>query len=133
MSKNFAKSFATLGTKLGNPRSDWSAVSTDGSKVAISIWRDELDYSDRTRPVFDCRDHKDIAIWSVYRGNQKRKEHIRHAIEHCEGRFSVVLLTAVDTGVLPREIKDASPLQMFGVVTDFDPDTGGFRAEFLKP
>ncbi|MEQ9327179.1 MAG: hypothetical protein RJQ21_07775 [Rhodospirillales bacterium] len=133
MSKNFARSFASLGTKLQNPRSDWSAVSPDGNKVAISIWRDELDYTDRSRPVFDCRKHKDIATWSTYRGNQKRKEHLRHALENCDGRFGVVLLTAVDTDVLPREIREASPWQMVGVITHFDPDSGGFRAEFLKP
>ena len=63
MSKNFASSFKKLGTKLQNPRADWSAVSEDGKIVAISIWRYELDYSDKTRPVFDCRQHKNLGIW----------------------------------------------------------------------
>lgn len=132
MSKNFASSFKKLGTKLQNPRADWSAVSEDGKIVAISIWRDELDYSDKTRPVFDCRQHKNIGIWSKYRGNQKRKEHIRHALENCGGRFSVVLLTARDTEVLPREISEATTWSMSGLITEFDEESGAFRAEFFK-
>jgi len=133
VSKNFAKSFEELGAKLGNPRADWSAISSDGKIVVISIWGDELDYSDRTRPILDCRNHKDISEWSAFPGNKLRKHHIEYALNHCDGLFKVVLLRAKDPNALPREIKEAWVWpKMMGNITDFDPKTGAFRAEFSR-
>tara|TARA_R100000789_G_scaffold92129_1_gene90521 strand:- start:505 stop:810 length:306 start_codon:yes stop_codon:yes gene_type:complete len=91
LSKNFAKSFEAFGVKLKNPRADWSAVSDDGKTVVISIWRDELDYTDNKRPVLECRQHPRLAEWSTYRGNKLRRQHIEHALRNCDGLFKVVL------------------------------------------
>ena len=65
MSKNFAKSFEAFGVKLKNPRADWSAVIDDGKTVVISIWRDELDYTDNKRPVLDSSEVTETTLFMI--------------------------------------------------------------------
>lgn len=133
MSKNFVASFKKLGAPLASPRADWSGVSADGKTVAISIWRDELDNSIPGSPILDCRQHKDISVWAEFPGNKKRKAHIEHALSSTDGIFKIVMLRAKDPEKLPREIDEAWIWKgMIGKITDYDPNTGGFRAEFIK-
>ena len=120
------KAFAVYGTKCRNVRWSWSAVSDDGKTVVLVFWKDRapggLDsYSDwgwaGTRVV--------EAV-----GNRYRKEHIQHAINKLGGIVRVVWAEAVDPNANPRRVKRWRALPDVTMkITDFDPDTGQWKAE----
>jgi len=119
--------FAEYGAVSANPQWSWSARSPDGSTVVLTFWKDRLNF--KTNPI-SYDDYK----WEGYPiekrpGNSERKKNIRWALDHLDGIVRVVIARAVDTSAVPRRIAECYPQKnLFMRITDFDEETGEFRA-----
>jgi len=123
--KTLTEAFAFFGTVPRNSRWAWSAVSPDGRTVAVTLWDDER-ASDGSVDFFDAEKRE---RWRHQTGNRDRIRNLRHAIEHCDGKFRVVRVVAKDRNAFPRQIKDriADPHTVMQI-TRFDEETGEFAA-----
>jgi len=123
---NFTGAFAALGYDLRAPRTDWSAERADG--VCLSLWSREIDWKAK---VFDTRLHAmPIDQWNRKPGFKLRLRHMTRAVDELGGRIDVILVT----GKPGESYEDAHPWKpeerhASWYVTDFDRETGHFRAE----
>ncbi|MBC6442723.1 MAG: hypothetical protein GDA53_06310 [Rhodobacteraceae bacterium] len=125
------EAFAAAGFTLRNPRCDWSAMSDDGKKVALTVWSDEINKSRAPWSYGDIAAQK-LAIWQNRAGNSVRKRHLRHVRNHCDGRAELVLVTAQDVTAEPRKVERARPWpERTGVLQEFDETTGEFRMDLI--
>ena len=128
----FTEAYRKAGYVLANPRNDWSAVRSDGSAVALTIWQDEIVKGQG--PLFvDLRGHPLLAEWKDRQGNRKKIRDVKHGLAHCGGVFDIILCRAVDVTASPRKVAYAEYWQrMRGHI---NPDTldegdGTFRIDF---
>ena len=123
------EAYGVYGVAPKNPRWSWSARSDDGGVVVLALWTDRMDWKSRPR-VYDDFGRHDLADRDSQPGNVERIENLRHARDHCEGLFRVVLVEPVDRDSRPRRIKDrwAKPELLMRLVR-LDEETGEFRAE----
>ena len=71
---SLAAAFAHFGASGKNPRWSWSARSSDGAIVVLTLWRDEFDYT--TKPVsYSSFGHK-VDLWLTRPGNKERLENL---------------------------------------------------------
>jgi hypothetical protein len=128
MALGLSAAYAKAGYKLANARQHWSALRADGGAVALSVWSDEIDKSsDPWRYVI--WDHPTFAEWRDRPGQRTRAGHIAHGLEHCGGRFDLILCRAKPPIGDPRVVEEARPwVQRVGVIApeDFRPETGEF-------
>ncbi|RVT82101.1 hypothetical protein DXV76_16620 [Rhodobacteraceae bacterium CCMM004] len=129
MAGTFTEAYRQAGYAIANPRNQWSALSADGTRVAMTVWSDEIDKSSEPW-VVDIRDHPRLEAWGGRTGNAIRKKHIAHALVRCAGRVDLILCVAEDPTRQPRRIKIARhwPQRIGRLDPDgFDPETGTFR------
>ena len=131
MSKTDA--FASFGTICKNVRWSWSGRSPDGKTVALTFWKDRFtDF--KARPIiYDDTGWDKPELVTSSPGNRERIENIRWALDHLNGEVRVVIATAKDVNVSPREIKDCYPQPNLRMrITDFIEATGEWRAESIE-
>jgi hypothetical protein len=126
---NYADAFKTLGYKLQNHQTDWSAEKTDG--VCISMWRERLT---RKSPLhFDTDEAWPDGEPATNKiGFNKRTRHIETACEKFDGFVDVVLRD----GAYGEQHGDSEPWNWKHrggrwKITRFDPSSGKFRAEVV--
>jgi hypothetical protein len=127
----FTKAYMDAGYELSNPRNQWSARTPDGSRVALTVWADEIDKSSEPW-LLDTHDHPRFEEWGGRVGNAIRKKDIAYALEALGGRCDLILCVAEDPTASTRKIKIARHwTQRVGrlVAERFDPETGHFRLE----
>jgi hypothetical protein len=119
------EAFAFFDTAARNVRWGWSAISADGRTVAVTLWDHER-AADGSVDFFDPIERE---RWRHHLGNRDRIKNLRHAIEHCDGKFRVVRVVAKDINAYPRQIKQriADPDTVMQI-TRFDEETGEFAA-----
>ncbi len=93
--------------------------------VAVTLW----DHERAADGSVDFFDEKKRERWVGRLGNRDRIKNLRHALDHCDGKFRVVRVIAKDTHADPRQIKDriADPLTIMQI-SHFDEETGEFAA-----
>ena len=123
-----AEAFKRAGVVAKNQRWSWSARSSDGNTVVMTLWKDLLDY--RVRPiVYSTFDRENLAVWVDRPGNRERLENLIWARDHCDGLFRVVITTAKNVRADTREIEDAHYQErMIMKLVDLNEQTGEFRA-----
>lgn len=133
MALGLGAAYALAGYKLGSARQNWSALRADGGAVALSVWSDEIDKtSEPWRYVM--WDHPTFEEWRDRPGQMTRAGHIAHGLEHCDGRFDLILCRAKTPIGNPRVVEEARPwVQRVGVIApeDFRPETGEFIMTLL--
>jgi hypothetical protein len=120
--------FAHFDAALVNSRWSWSARSADQKTVVLALWQHALK-KEGDRWVY--RDYQiEGRAWGKDKpGNRERIENLKYAIEHCAGRFRVVIEIAKDVNANPREAQECFPKpQLVMKVTDLNQDTGEFSA-----
>jgi hypothetical protein len=119
--------FRKAGVRARNTRQSWSAKSDNGNTIVMTLWKDLLDYS--STPISYSSYHRDNPLWKDRWGNRERLENLRWARDHCGGVFRVIITTAKDTDVEPREVADAFYHErMIMKIKDLDEETGEFSA-----
>jgi hypothetical protein len=123
--------FREYGVKLRNDRYSWSGRTEDGKTVVLQLWKDHFDYKNKPVSYSDFEDPR-LSTWVDRRGNLDRIEDIRWAIDHCDGRFRVVIGVAKDIDVHTRETASAyaRPNILMKVVR-FNELTGELHAEMV--
>jgi hypothetical protein len=128
--RTLTKCWADLGVKPTNVVWSWTACDEDKKIVAMTFWTNEFD--DETRRVYESRPGTKTA--KPRRGSVERLKHLQFAKDHCEGKVSVVLITArhqlistankaVDRWVIAD--REVVPWRM--KVVELDHSTGHFK------
>jgi hypothetical protein len=124
--------FQTLGYKLPNVRTYWSAESETG--ICLTLW-DALRDPNFDRKRFDSKKNgRSIIHWGHKQGNTFRKRHIQQAIGKFNSWVDVVLL--FEGTSKSRRVDRAEPWclpehQGRWRVTCFEANTGHFAIELL--
>jgi|SRR5277367_1638893 len=116
--------FAHFGAVCVTRQPSLSAISTDGSTVAVAMWEDEFG-----------RDGDRITYQSRYRQRSDRKliANLNWARVHCNALVRVVVVRAEDVQANPRTIEYCRPNdELIMRITHLDSKTGMFRAESLN-
>ena len=125
--------FEYFGTVQANERWSWSAISGDGSVVAVVVWKDQLKY-DNKQPYYDgFNEHHEEGIhaWGDRPGNQERKRYLAHAIKNLDSLVRVVIAVAKDIKVDPRTIESIYPMKhLWFKIEEFNEKTGQFRLKY---
>lgn len=123
--RTLTEAFAFHGTRTHNIRQAWSAISDDGSTVAITIWNHDQ-AADGSIDYIGAADGKE---WHDRWGNRERARHLQHALDHCGGQFRVVRVYEETSGRgnkrLRRRFADPDTVMQ---ITRFDPSSGEFAA-----
>jgi hypothetical protein len=129
---SLARAFAHFGVKGKNQRWSWSARSADGKTVALTLWKDRLDYT--AKPiVYDTFRRANLHVWIDRPGNRERIENLIWARDHCDGLFRVVITVAKDVNAEPRKIEDCYPKDNWLMqIVKLDETTGQFRAAKIE-
>ncbi len=131
MMSGIVAAYAQYGAELKNPQWSWSAIAPDG-EVILTLWQDEFDYSAKP-PCYDLFESPTLSLWSGRQGNKDRIEHLKHARDHREGRFRVVVAKALDPAADPRKIGEAfARPNMLMSLDALDERTGEFKASLLS-
>jgi len=119
------EAFAYWGAKGKNSRWSWSARSTDGHTVVITLWKDQLK-SHQGQIVYSTLHHANL---SKDPGKTERIENLIWAEDHCDGRFRVVITVAEDENARPRKIAYCYPKEDWIMkIAELNRETGEFRA-----
>jgi hypothetical protein len=81
------RAFGCYGARPRNPMTDWSAISSDGRTVAVSLWLDE--FRGRARAMVYEKIHTDD--WLPGPGKRLFFEHLQYALDHCSGLVRIVV------------------------------------------
>lgn len=121
--------FEHFGAVCKNPRWSWSARSTDGKTVVITMWEDEIT-QDGPMVIYQSR----LRTRTRKRpGETERLENLIWAHDHCDGLVRVVRMTARDEKANPRSIATCYPDDdLIMCVTALDKAKGTFRAESVS-
>jgi hypothetical protein len=125
------EAFAHFGVSLTNVRWSWSGRTTDGKTVVLALWSDR--FTRKTSPIrYEAVRTDANEKWLARPGNRERLDNLISAQTNCQGLFRVVMLTPKDAQSDPREIAEAFPKsEMLMRITEFDKQTGEFRAELV--
>lgn len=127
--KNIADCFSEFGATIRNVRWGWSGRSDNGDVVVLTLWDDLIKVADGV-PVFDSFRAGRVEDWSQRIGNRFRKLDIEHSLAVHGGQFRAVIQHAENPKAETRKVVDRHPdLERVWRVTDYNPDTGEFRAE----
>lgn len=133
MAATFTDAFKEAGYQLTSPRIQWSSLSADGARVAITIWADEIDKTQEPWQ-FDCRGDPRIDEWINKPGNALRMRHLKHALERCGGKVDLILCRAENPKAVTRKVVAARWWkERIGLIQpgELDEDTGAFRVQLL--
>ena len=124
------EAFEHFGTKLTNTRWSWSAISEDGSVIALVLWQDAVKGRDGKLVYHD--DSELDAEWRKRPGHGERIRHLAHCRDHLDGRFRAVIARAVDKEADPRDIASCHPQDgVWWELDEFDETTGAFVAHVV--
>lgn len=127
-----ADAFAHFGVTGKNQRWSWSARSTNGDVVVLTLWRDHFDYSTNPPRYYANADLDSSADWLDRPGNRERLENLIWAEDNCGGEFRVIVIEPVDPNAKPRQIKNCYPKdRMVGRIIKLNRESGEFEAEIL--
>lgn len=123
-----SEAFAFFDAKGNNPRWSWSARSSDGKVIVLTLWQDELKPEGK-KWVYHAKARGDFAEWLQKPGNKEKLENLKWAQDECDGLFRVVVAIEQDTSAIPRAIKECFPHpKLIMRITELDRETGEFRA-----
>jgi hypothetical protein len=120
--------FAKFNTVAHNVRNAWSAISPDGSTVAITWWMDKayLDHDGRIKLVETARKMRNSITDT---GARVRRRHMIHVRDDLDGIFRVVLARRADKTTVPCRTIERIPLSdVWMHLDDFNEETGEFVA-----
>ncbi|RWQ42241.1 MAG: hypothetical protein EOS21_09555 [Mesorhizobium sp.] len=126
MKFNHSECFAHFGTKPKNVYWSWSARNEATKTVAVTLWQHEFVWVDRN-PIYE-RSWLDPEA-RVRPGHNELMDNLRWAIDHADGRISVIIAMAKDKLAKTREIAECFPSKIVMKVTALDEATGSFRLE----
>ena len=129
----FSSAYREAGYELNNPRNQWSAQRADG-KVAITVWKDEIDRSEEPWLYDLSVSHRRFDYWKNLAGNTVRRRHIASALERGCNEFDLILCEAEDPYVEPRKVRIARHWkQRKGRIVEgsFDSAVGTFVMELV--
>ena len=120
--------FEMLGCPLRDVRGDWSGLSPDGNRVAVTVWEDEIEREAElwTFGKIPCAK---LGVWKDRRGNKRRIQHFEHALARTNGLMEIVLVTARNQTDEPRKVIRAVHMaDRYAELKseDFDRTTGKF-------
>lgn len=121
-----AECFQKFGAEKANPRWSWSARSSDGKTVVLTLWCDLIRIQDKTA-TYDTFG-LNLDQWIDRAGNRERLENLKWARDHCDGLFRVVIIVAKDLNTHPWSIAECYPHDMQMRLRDLNEETGEFRA-----
>src|SRR5215472_8383439 len=122
--------YAFYGATMRCTRNSWSAIGRDGIPV-LTVWDINFDWPNlryHRKPV-----PADLPYYRHSRQFKDYIEHVKHAIEHCDGHFyGVYNKRTTPEGVRPWHGTNFQALKMwiFKVVS-FDETTGEFEADII--
>jgi Protein NO VEIN, C-terminal len=124
--------FEFYGARASNPRWSWSARSSDGAIVVLTLWKDELRRRNG-KTIYVAKRRSSGSNWINRAGNRERLENLKWARDHCKGLFHVVLAVAEDEHASPRRILRCNPRpDLVMRITYLDEETGEFRAVKIR-
>lgn len=119
--------FNAFGAVGSNPRWSWSARSSDGGTVVITLWKDRIVFKGGTVFYEDVK--IDTEAWRDRPGNRERIANLIWAREHCNGFFKTVITIAKDERRQPREIRECFPKPEYNMrILSLNEGTGEFVA-----
>lgn len=130
MTKRWTKteSFKAFGTASRNVRWSWSAISPNGDRVALVLWKDKFSTGPDGKKIYVDRDDRGHD-WSRRPGNRERLEYLQHAVDHLGGIVHVVIAETPETDVRVRSIHRCRPAPELRMrVTELDRRTGEYTA-----
>lgn len=124
------EAFAKYGVAGKNQRWSWSARSSDGQTVVLTLWQDLVKLSEGV-VYYDTFGHRSEE-WSDKPGNRERLENLIWARDKCGGLFRVIITVAADTDEFPRRIASCFARPDWTMtLTDLNETTGEFRAKMV--
>jgi hypothetical protein len=119
--------FAHFGAECANPRWSWSARSTDGQTVVVTLWQDAIR---QHRDLLTYRQEARTSGKSPVPGSKDRMANLIWARDHCDSLVRVVIVVANNVKANPRRIADCFPVdRLIMRITHLDAATGAFRLE----
>jgi len=123
--------FAHFGVTLDNVQWSWSGVSADRDTVAVVLWQDGV--KGRNGALVYLDNEELDAEWRDRIGNKYRIKHLRHAMDHLDGKFRAIIAKALDVNADPRKIAKCFPQEdVFWKIDSLDNITGAFTAHVLR-
>lgn len=120
--------FRRYGLRLLNLMTDWSALSSDGLVVALSLWLDEF----RGRAGAMVYEKLDTRDWMDAAAKRRFFRHLQHSLHHCGGLVRVVV-SVRDPANHARTV-DCYPVpNVIMRITRLDVAAGSFRLEQVVP
>ena len=105
----------------------WSAQSPDRSVTVLTLWEDQIS-DDGVNVIADTMGHPTLDLWIESRQNKRRIQHLRD-VRAGSRQFRVIMLRAAVAAGAPRRTAARWPEDyLIMTLTDFDADTGEFRA-----
>jgi hypothetical protein len=132
MARRFTRTEAFLfyGVQLINPNWSWSGVSVDGLTVAMSVWLDELDRRRGAGAL--AYERADVNDWADGPGKRHFFEHLRWALDHCNGIVRIVI-SVRDPNDRVRTVDCYPASNLIMRVVRLDAQAGSFRLEQVAP
>lgn len=121
-------SFAHFGTTPRNVQWSWSARNEEKKVVVVTLWQDRF-RKDQGELVYERPPEEE----GVRRrpGFSEMMDNLRWAVDNCDGMVRVIVAKARDVTADPRSIEECFPSKMVMKLTNFDPETGEFRAKVV--
>jgi len=124
-----AQAFAYFGAVATNRVWSWSARSPDERTIVLTLWEDRVDRTSG-RLIYDTMRHPKLHIWRDKLGNRDRIKNLQLAYGHPDVQVRAVIIKAKDLEARTRSIVSRYPHpRLFLTITQFNPETGEFRAE----
>jgi hypothetical protein len=124
------KAFAFFNGAKGKNRYSWSALSADGPTIVLALWEHEFETVNGVT-TYEPLSAK-ICEWCHKPGNKERIEHLKLALDRCNGRIRVVKVIAKDENAHEKKIKCCCPVcDLIMKITRFCKFCGDFRAEAI--
>jgi hypothetical protein len=122
--------FRFLNTEPRNPNWSWSARSTDGKTVVVTLWKDEL-RGPAGKMIYV---RNDLGDWYDGNGSRFFFEDLTWALANCGGIVRVIVAVR-DRSASPRvRTAECYPQKnLFMRITHLDPEIGAFRLEQVVP
>jgi hypothetical protein len=122
------RSFGCYGALLRNPMTDWSAISSDGKTMAVSLWLDEF----RGRARVMVYEKIDTDDWLDGPGKRLFFEHLQYALDRCDGLARVVV-SVRDPANRSRTTDCYAAPNLILRIANLDARRGMFRLEQILP
>lgn len=119
------------GATCRNFRWSWSARSSDGRTIVVTLWEDRL--KEDGSKVTTCEPGDDNG--QLRHGNKERIENLLWARDHCGGLFNVVVVVGKEREDKPgrrKTVRHYPHESLIMRLVSLDEDTGEFTAESVS-